>query len=257
MKKILCFSFLLVVAGCVEEKVEPRLEEDLKTSASAYRDQFLTIQITTNYEDDMVFYLEGLGGDVSVDWGDGTTEDFVIGEGYVTLEHDFNREEENPEDFTIRVSGDIKTITAMDWFYDGFYITDIHFGGLTNLKRLSMGILQHGPSVINLSRNRLLESLTLTGIQPLENVIMPATNKIRSIDIAGTNKLPVSVVDRIIARVHDSVVISPRSGHFSLPISWAQEEGDMTMVGPPSSYSINKLRKLRDRYGWGIYPDVP
>jgi hypothetical protein len=64
-----------------------------------------------------------------------------------------------------------------------------------------------------------------------------------------------AAVDRVIARVHDSVVNSPRQGIFAFGALWGQgEEGDV--VGPPSSYSINKLRKLRDVYGWTIYPEI-
>lgn len=260
MKKLfqfLCASVLVVAAGCADESIEPQpLSEDMKTSANGYWDQFLSIHITTNFEDYVTFHLDGTGGDITVDWGDGSSETSYVGPDYVTFTHDYNTDEETPHDFAIRVSGDIKTITGFNFYYASLYVNEVHFGGLTNLKSLSMGVLSYGPTEINLSKNKVIESVVLPGVQRLQNLILPVSNKIRVIDISGYNELPTAVVDRVIARVHDSVVNSPRSGYFNIPASWAQEEDDPSMVGPPSSYSINKLRKLKRKYGWKIFPDV-
>jgi hypothetical protein len=260
MKKLLTFfyaSLLLSIVSCSDEKIEPQpLTEDLKTSANGYWDQDFSIHITTNYEDNISFRLSGTGGEITVDWGDGSSESKYVGEDELTFEHIFDRDEENPESFAITVSGDIETITGFNFFYAGLYVDEIHFGGLTNLNDLSMGVLANGPREIDLSQNKLIQNVILPGVQRLENLILPASNKIRGIDIAGTNQLSTANVDHIIARVHDSVVRSPRTGFFGLPASWAQEEGDMSMAGPPSSNSINKLRKLKRKYGWNIYPEV-
>lgn len=261
MKKLLKLVFaglLLSVASCTEERVEPQpLTEDLKTTANGYWDQYFSIHIATNYEDDVsYFFLTGTGGNITVDWGDGSRERVYVGEEYVGLEHDYNREEDNPGTFVIRISGDIKTIDQVEWHYQGFYINSMHFGGLTNLKHLRMGELGHGPPVINLSKNKLVETVDVGGVQRLADLILPTSNKIRMLDISGWNELSTADVDRIIARVHDSVVNSPRSGYVNLPFMWGQDEDDYSLIGPPSSYSLTKLRKLRDRYGWGIYPEI-
>jgi hypothetical protein len=260
MKKLLIFlsaSLLVFVASCSEETIEPQpLTEDLKTSANGYWDQFLSIHVTTHWDDDIIFFLMGTGGNITVDWGDGTRESIYVGEEYVGLDHDFNREEEDTTDFAIRISGDLKAITTFNYYYDGLVVNEMHFGGLTNLKELDMGVLQDGPPVINLSKNKLIERVLLPGVQRLQDLILPTSNKIQAIDISGTNELSTADADRIIARVHDSVVKSPRTGYFNLPASWAQEEDDPTMIGPPSSYSMNKLRKLKRKYGWNIFPYV-
>lgn len=255
--KFVCACILVVAAGCADENIEPQpLTEDLKTSAKGYWDQFLSIHITTNFEDYVTFHLNGTGGEITVDWGDGTSQTAYVGSYDVTFTHDYNTDEETLQDFAIRVSGDIKTITGFNFYYASLYVDEVHFGGLTNLRSLSMGVLGYGPREINLSKNKLIEDVMLPGVQRLENLILPVTNKIRILDISGYNELPPAVVDRAIARVYDSVVKSPRTGYVNIPASWSQEEDDPSMVGPPSPYSINKLRKLKKKYGWTIFPDV-
>ncbi|HEY0740836.1 MAG TPA: hypothetical protein VGD40_05205 [Chryseosolibacter sp.] len=255
--KLLCASILLAAAGCSDENVEPLpLTEDVKTSATGYWDQFLSIDITTNFEDYVTFHLNGTGGEITVDWGDGASETAYVGPYDVTFTHDYNTDEETLQDFAIRVSGDIKTIREFNFYYASLYVNEVYFGGLTNLKTLSMGVLGYGPREINLSNNKLIESVVLPGIQHLENLILPVSNKIRTLDISGYNELSTAVVDRVIARVYDSVVRSPRTGHVNLPASWSQDDDDRSMVGPPSPYSVNKLRKLKRKYGWTIFPEV-
>lgn len=258
MKTILKFfaaGILIIAASCAEENIEPLPTHDIRTRANGYWDQFLSIHLSTNFEEEITFYMYGTGGEMTVDWGDGSRETFFVDDNYTSFHHAYNPEE-GGQDFAIRVSGDLSTIIGFDFFYSSLYVNEMHFGGLTNLRYLSMGMLAEGPPVINLSKNKSIESVILPAIQRLENLILPASNKIRAIDISGTNVLPTSVVDRVIARVHDSVVKSPRDGFFILPVSWAHEEGDLSMVGPPSSYSLNKLRKLRKKYGWNITPNI-
>jgi hypothetical protein len=260
MKKLLrplIAGLLLLTASCSDENIEPRpLTDDLKTSANGHWDEYFSIYVVTHWDDDFSLFLIGTGGNLTVDWGDGSSESFYVGEEYVSVEHDFNRAEEDPGEFAITISGDLHSIKGVDYFYDGIDVREMHFGGLINLTNLNMGIIQSGPPVINLSENSMIERIILPGVQRMEELILPSVNKIRAIDISGTNSLNTADVDRIIARVHDSVVKSPRSGFFSLPVSWAQEENDQSLLGPPSRHSYNKLRKLQKKYGWSIYPGV-
>lgn len=251
--KISIPAFLIATLNCcsTEEEVQPMFpKEDLRSSANYYQDQFLTFQITaTEMDIAFMFRLAGNGGKISVNWGDGTIEKRNISE-YTTFEHSYDR----MKNYTVTVSGDIKTITELHLNYEDIVISNIHFGGLVNLKTLNFNLLAAGPPVFNLSRNKMLESVTLTGIERMEDLILSTTNQIVQIDIAGDNSLTTSVVDRVVARIHDSVVNNPRPGFFNLRDTWYQSEDDYAMVGPPSSYSINKLRKLRDVYGWNVTP---
>jgi hypothetical protein len=254
---LLLAVFCVMVAQCSDERVEPiMLEDDLMTSATLYEDQFFTLAITTIITDpseplpeQVTFDLEGTGGKISLNWGDGTIEKLIVGTSMVTLEHHYTR----VKNYTIKMSGDIKTITSFRVNYLSTKIHDIHFGGLVNLKEVGMNLLGEVPSVINLSRNRSIENVSLSGLPSLKDVLLPTANNLSYVDITGENLLTTAAVDRIIARVHDAVVNKPRAGRFVLGVGWAE---DSEKVGPPSSYSINKLRKLRDVYGWTIYPDI-
>lgn len=262
MKKFNLLALLLlsvILLQCSDEIVEPQiLDDDVKTSATLYEDQYFTLAITTvkthpaePLPEEVYFYLEGSGGKVSINWGDGTIEKFAVGASTLTLRHQYDR----VKNYTIKISGDIKTITSFRMNYLSTKINDIHFGGLVNLQEVGMNLLSVAPEVFNLSRNRNIETVVLAGLQSMKDVLLPSTNKLRQVDISGENLMTTAAVDRVIARVHDSVVKTPRQGVFVLSASWAQEEGDNTMVGPPSSYSINKLRKLRDVYNWTINPE--
>jgi hypothetical protein len=247
---MLAVCAVLLAVSCNDDVIEPaQVTEDLKTSASLWEDQYITMKITTNFDTDIEFYLSG-SGSVSVNWGDGTTQSFTLSPEYTTFYHQYPGE----QDYTINISGDIKAVTSFDMSYEGFQFNQFHFGGMTGLENLNFNLFQYGPAVINLSQNKALKSINLVGIQGMQDLVLASTNVITHVDLAGENSLPVSVIDRVIARVHDSVVNNPRQGFINLSKSWAQEEGDFAMIGPPSGYSITKLRKLQDSYGWHIAP---
>lgn len=255
---LLLLVLAVMVVRCTDEHVEPTtLTEELVTSANLYEDQFFTIGITTlkNHPEEPLpeqveFYLQGNGGRISINWGDGTIEKLTIGSSIVTLNHQYKA----AKNYTINMSGDIKTITSFRMNYLGTRINKIHFGGLVNLKEAEMGLLPYTMDVINLSRNRALETVRVVGLQSMDDVLLPSNNKLVNVDISGENEMTTAAVDRVIARVHDSVINNPRKGSFVLGSLWGETN---EMIGPPSSYSINKLKKLRDVYGWTIYPEIP
>src|SRR4051812_47998943 len=97
MKNILKVLLMACVVGTLsrcstEEQIEPTpMDNDLATYANAYQDQFLTFEITTNFDRSVTFYLSGNGGKVSVNWGDGTIQKINVGE-YSDFHHDYDRE---------------------------------------------------------------------------------------------------------------------------------------------------------------------
>lgn len=249
----LTICLVMILYGCTtEEEINPvTLETDLQTSANLYEDQFLTFKITTNFDQGFKFYLSGNGGKVSINWGDGTIEKRVIDGGYVMFDHVYSRE----KNYTITIAGDLQTITAIDMAYREAFINQIHFGGLTNLEQVNFNLIKIvGP--VNFSRNKKLKSITLSGVQGMTDVVLSTSNIIDYIDVSGDNSLSTASVDRIVARIHDSVINNPRTGFMNLKATWYQEEDNYSMVGPPSSYSINKVRKLQNVYGWTITPNV-
>lgn len=262
MKKHLNLLMLVLAAFALlqcasEPEVSPQGETDQATYANAYADQFLTVEVTAlkahpeNANPEVVYMtLVGEGGKVSVNWGDGTIEKMLIGPGGHEISHVYDR----AGNFKINISGDIKTITKFDAAYGYFKLNHIHFGGVTNLREVSLSLFATSPARINLSQNRLLESVRFVGLETTSDIILPSTNRIREMLIDGKNLLPTAVVDRIIARVFDSVKASPRGGIMTLHKNWEEASTSSEFVGPPSSYSINKLRILETQYRWTILP---
>jgi hypothetical protein len=189
-----------------------------------------------------------------VNWGDGTIVKLQLNPDGPELRHDYDALKK----YTIVVSGDIKSITGFRATGSSAKINTIHFGGLVNLKHVTM-VWADSPEIINLSRNRQLENVVLALLDGTNDILLPSTNAINYIEVtdikdAYGNGLSTAVVDRIVSRIYDSVKNSPRSGLFNLQGDVAQSNSNAQMVGTPSSYTLNKLRTLRDNYGWSIYP---
>jgi hypothetical protein len=254
-------TFLLLVAfmavRCSEEKVEPiGPEEDVSTHMQSYLPTFCAIEITTisGSPDDLPelteFYLGGNAAKVSVNWGDGTIEKVTLDDSRNYFSHQYDRN----KNYTIKITGELTKITALEIYYQHMMIRNLYLAGLTNLEDLTMGLNYSCPSVINLSHNKKIQRIEV-GDEEISDIIIPSTNKLHTVLLDGPNNLSTAVVDRIISRVYASVKANPRSGAFGLKARWYEEE-NIEMVGPPSSYSITKLRKLRSNYGWIINTDI-
>lgn len=203
------------------------------------------------------FMIDGLGGGVLVDWGDGSSEGYSINMeefGYETVE--LSHTYANPGNHLITITGDLEMITSL---FPGYYregrIAAINVQGLTELKAIGINDVPPGPKVIDLSNNIKLQyvSVAVLSSNPLENLILPIENYIREISIMGCNHLVTSRVDDVISKIYLSVAQhNEMNGYFGLGEDGSQES---LMVGPPSPASITKLRELRDVYHWTILPD--
>src|SRR5829696_2184266 len=90
------------LSRCSDDKIaEPQIpSEDLKATAAAYEDEFLTFMITTVSNDrDFEFTINGDGGKVSVNWGDGTIEKRTLSHTNGLFSHGYERE----KNYTITV----------------------------------------------------------------------------------------------------------------------------------------------------------
>jgi hypothetical protein len=257
--RLLMMLMALVIMNCSEETIEPaQLEEDQSTRMQAYYpSSVFAIEVTTvaggHMEDPSLpgltdLYLIGEGAKVSINWGDGTIEKVTLGESRTYFSHQYNR----IKNYNIQITGEISKITTFGMYYQHLIIRNVYLAGLVNLEEIRIGLNYKGPSVINLSHNKNISLIDL-GYDQITDIIVPSTNKLTTVLISGQNQLSTSVVDRIVSRVYTSVQASPRPGYFALNKYWDEQETEM--VGPPSSYSLTKLRKLRDVYGWTVVPE--
>lgn len=263
MKKTFSKFLLLLVAAimfcCSDEPItpgDPELTEDLATSASAYSPNIFVAEITTQADPGwppvpVTLELMGTGGKVAINWGDGTIEKVTITSYLEPYTHQYDR----VKNYTIKIDGDIKNIEYYGMSYqDGVKVRNLHLSGLTGLKTINLVIMTESPEVINLSHNKLLEEIDFVDLTTTKQVIVPTTNKLTAIRLTGCTQLSTAAMDHIIGRIYQSVVSNPRTGSFGASMSWYDDEISGIMIGPPSEYSLNKLRKLRDNYGWGVYP---
>jgi hypothetical protein len=264
MKTHLQFLLLLmafVIMRCSEENIEPaQLEEDQSTHMQAYYpSSVFAVEVTTilggRVEENGLpqlteFYLSAPAGTkVSINWGDGSIDKVTLdGDSRNYMSHQYNR----IKNYNIQVTGEISKITTFGIYYQHIIIRNVYLSGLVNLTDLRMGLNYRVPAVVNFSHNRKIEIIDLSSGDDLTDVILPSDNRLTTLLLSGPNSLSTAAVDRIISRVYTSVQASPRAGYFSLSESWYEESEEM--IGPPSSYSITKLKKLRDVYGWETSP---
>lgn len=197
------------------------------------------------------FYIGGTEGQILVNWGDGSVENYSLDTEY---EFEVAHTYADQQDYMIVISGDIDKINYFYSFYGSSVFKSINFKALKNLVEIRYG-LTNCPSVIDLSNNSKLQFAMLPHLADMKQLKLPKSHEITFIEVDGVNRLNTSAIDEIIANVHrNSVRKNLRNGLFGLRDYWAQEEGDLTMVGPPSPVAVGQLQTLRDSYGWSINP---
>jgi hypothetical protein len=271
MRKIISSLLLLplavVMMNCTDDRISPReTNEDQVTSARegdrgnslrAYSRNVFAIELTAlkyTATDPLPAPLEmnmtGTGGMITVNWGDGTIEQIALHPSFMFLNHQYNEEKM----YTIEITGDIRNISRFVISHQEINLNDIHLGGLTGLRSINIIFTKSAPEVIDLSRNLLIQEVDIFDLANLRKIVIPTSNNINSIVLYGTG-LTTQSVDQAIDRVYKSVLQNPRPGTFALSVSWAQPDESDAMVGPPSSRSLEKLKILRNSFGWNIQPD--
>ena len=277
ISKLLLVPLAFTMFHCADVQLAPRetaenlaasKSDDRTRSVLAYSHNVFVIELmalkyTPGESLPAPFQMElgGTGGAISVNWGDGTMENVTLEPGHPGAGNILMHQYEYEREYAITISGDIKDIYTYAISNQEIKLNNLHISGLSGLKSLSLNFTKSAPEVIDLSHNKLIEEVDLIDLgnvigfaQPKIHVILPATNNVNFIRLFGTNVTTQSV-DQAIDRVYKSVVKSPRSGTFGLSLSWAQPDDSDDMVGPPSGHSLDKLRMLRDTYGWTLYPD--
>jgi hypothetical protein len=197
------------------------------------------------------FYIGGTEGEISVNWGDGTIETYSLDTEYeFEVAHSYTI----PQDYPIVITGDLKNIRYFYSFYGGSVFREISFKNLTNLIEIRYG-LTNCPKVIDLSHNTKLQFAMLPHLADMETLILPRSHEISFIEIDGINQLNTEDIDRFVDNIYNNTVKKNiTNGIIGMRGYWAQEEGDFTMVGPPSPAAMTKLLYLQNNYGWSVSP---
>jgi hypothetical protein len=251
-------SYTLVVS---KDACAPSVHEfSLSSWAVEYRNRPLKISLAPaltmlaeaggDPESPFSFYLSGPGS-VQVNWGDGAVETIALNNDTGTeLAHNYTAAGQYP----ITITGDIDKIWEFYSFYGQSVFRQIHFRHLTSLSQIRYG-LTSCPSVIDLSHNSKLEFAMLPHLANMQQLILPVDHKITFLEIEGYNNLSTLAVDAVIDNLHANVTkYNLTNGLLALRSYWAQDETDLSMVGPPSSLGMEKLLELQNNYGWSIRP---
>ncbi len=197
------------------------------------------------------FYLGAPeGASVSIDWGEGSTETVVLaGDTYIT--HSYP----SAGNYPVTITGDLDKITYFYSFYGQGMVDAINFQHLTALQEIRFG-LTRGPRVLDLSHNTKLQFALLAGLSDMETLYLPQDHELRDLLVSGPNKITTAGIDAIIRNLYRNAANKNiTNGSFGPSASWAQEEGDESLVGPPSADGMATLKLLKDNYGWSVYPD--
>jgi hypothetical protein len=180
--------------------------------------------------------LWGNSGTVNVDWGDGTHETVTLHQDSLTT-HTYWSAGCCP----VNITGDLDKIQIVD-VYNG--VDAINVQGLSGLVEIRLHPMQ-GPSIIDFTHNYNLYLLHLSQVSRLRQVILPPVSLYQSymIEINGPNQMTPTDIDALIGQAY-RYVSRPVAGNFIYP-----------NAGPPSQTGIDKLRILRDDYGWYISPN--
>lgn len=197
------------------------------------------------------FYLDGKDGTLlTVNWGDGAIESYTLAGYHTECSHIYA----NVGSYPIDLTGQLENITYFYSFYGGSVFSEISFKRLPNLSEIRYG-LTAGPAVVDLRFNQKLEFAMLSNLMDMETLLLPNRHSLTYIDICGPNKLTTADVDAIIDNIYRNVIRQNiRDGGIGLHATWYADEGDYSLVGPPSAESMIKLQYLIDNYGWDYYP---
>jgi hypothetical protein len=191
--------------------------------------------------------LGGMPGNLMIDWGDGTIEPYAIATDQTVAKHDYL----TLGDFKINITGDLDKITIFYQFYGIGETEAINLQGLTELKSMNFGWTPHGPRVIDLSQNTKLENLMVANIPQLEKLILPDQG-ITWMEVTGPFSMSIANVNTLVDQIHQNVVThNVMDGTLLIRNHYRTDE----ILGPPSAAQLDKLRELRDTYGWSISPD--
>ena len=183
------------------------------------------------------------GSHLTIHWGDGSIEDAGSGDY-------FHHEYTGSGPYFAYVTGDIDLLYYLQFYYGDGALNKLSIIHLTDLTTFSMGYAIPTPIHIDFSKNTKLTSLECTGCM-LTSLDISKNTWMNHLTLFATNSLSGAAIDKVITDLHHNAVMnSIYEGYIDLSTNYESED----LVGPPSAESLDKLRELRDLYGWVIYP---
>jgi hypothetical protein len=149
--------------------------------------------------------------------------------------------------YFVSISGDLPVVQKLRFGYHG-YISQVSLQQLPGLKIFDCS-QNISPATIDFSGNPQLEQINVLA-SSVTSFDVSNNPKLRSITISFNPNFSVASLNKIIDDVHQAVTTGNiTAGSFNLQVN-----NGGPMIGPPSVAAVEKLRTLRDEYGWTITP---
>lgn len=216
----------------------------------------ITMNVRPSLEGEYAFFMSGIAGKkVVIDWGDGSAVENVILSTYIP--EDFSRYEflhnyDDPaKNYFVSVTGDLEAIQEYGNRWTGEVLA-LSFHHATGLVRFG---LQFNYAVQNLdfTANQELRILAL-GFSNVRSINISANKKLKVIFLEELLLLSTAEIDKVIDDLYTNVVETGNTGGSLNMQRYDRDLNESVMLGPPSAEAIEKLRILRDDYGWSIGP---
>jgi hypothetical protein len=240
---------LFALLSCDNEIVNPaeNTQAELQTETSSNRNLKNSLSASISVWDPEVYFeVSGAdGASINVNWGDGTSETVTLATENVITFHTYP----SAGWYSVSITGDLDQITTFDPFLTA-EIKSLNLSRLKNLREIDMTYLT--VDVLDLSRNMKLEAIVGMYSNATGNIILPKHHNIRLIEFAGDG-FSTAEVDAIIESVYNNAV---KKGILNGEIALSSPEVEFPeFAGPPSPASMEMLIKLRDEYGWMVFPN--
>jgi hypothetical protein len=189
--------------------------------------------------------LDGL----TVDWGDGTVEPLVPSESN-QVEHEYTGDNAH---YFVSVYGEgLSNIEGLEFYYDFGSLNEITLNHLPKLKRFRLGFAQ-APPVIDFTHNPEIDDIQLI-VANARAIVLAEDATVGQILLMGNNNTFLqSSLDHVIDVSYRAAVEGRQTvGTLGLVTLYTAPP---RLIVTPSPEALEKLRALRDVYGWNISPD--
>lgn len=152
--------------------------------------------------------------------------------------------------YPISVTHNVGTIDIIESLGINSPTQDIGLKHLKKLRYFAMALVET-PDTIDFSHNLglLQANLSFTNIRWFD---VSNNRDLKDLNLTGATNLSTDALNKIIDDLYqESVRVGSWGGYLGLGVSYDQGSA---MIGPPSAASLQKLRTMRDSYGWQIYP---
>ena len=197
--------------------------------------------------------VHGENGIITVDWGDGTVNDYTLSND-LRLSHFYPRAETPAmsREYFVTVTGAIENIQEIANTGDNsIAVKTMYIKHLFNLKIFSMSFSPLNK--IDFGSNTRLESVGIGFNDNLSSVILPESHAIRYFSFSALNNLSSEDLSDLILNIYNNT--NEKNIHNGLAQLWDDMSPEGEMSGPPNAEAMEKLRIMRDQFEWTVEPD--